>query len=144
MRSHRLIAVLAAAAVSLAACVSRPNAAAPQVLTVEAVDLGFSPPTLEVTAGQPIKLTLQNNGALEHDFSVTEIPIEGTAEEAGGSGHAAGHGDSEEPDLHVSALGGQTATLEFTPTEPGRYDFWCTVAGHKEAGMIGTLVVQAP
>jgi uncharacterized cupredoxin-like copper-binding protein len=44
----------------------------------------------------------------------------------------------------VAAAGGQSAMLEFTPSKPGTYEFWCTVAGHKEAGMTGTLVVQAP
>jgi uncharacterized cupredoxin-like copper-binding protein len=106
--------------------------------------LGFNPTTLEVTAGEPVKLMLQNNGALEHDFSVTEFPTEGTAEQTGGSDHGAGHGSGEGTGLHVAALGGQRASLEFTPSKPGTYEFWCTVPGHKEAGMTGTLVVQAP
>ena len=58
-------------------------------------------------------------------------------------GHDMG-GLSEEPELHMAAAGGQSATLEFTPSKPGTYEFWCTVSGHKEAGMNGTLVVQAP
>jgi uncharacterized cupredoxin-like copper-binding protein len=38
----------------------------------------------------------------------------------------------------------QTSTLDFTPTKPGTYEFFCTVAGHKDAGMVGTLIVKAP
>jgi uncharacterized cupredoxin-like copper-binding protein len=130
-------------ALGLSACA---GAASPseQNLTVEAVDLGFEPKTIEVTAGEPVKLMLQNTGALEHDLSVLEFPMEGTAEETGGSGHDMGHSEGEAPQLHVAALGGQSATLEFTATKPGTYDFWCTVPGHKEAGMVGTLVVAAP
>ena len=60
------------------------------------------------------------------------------------AGHDMGNMGGMEPELHVAALMGQMATLEFTPTKPGTYEFFCTVAGHKEAGMKGTLVVKAP
>ena len=33
--------------------------------------------------------------------------------------------------------------LTFTPSKAGTYEFFCTVAGHKEAGMVGTLTVKA-
>ena len=46
--------------------------------------------------------------------------------------------------LHVTATAGQTGTLEFTPTSAGTYEIWCTIAGHLDAGMLGTLVVSAP
>jgi uncharacterized cupredoxin-like copper-binding protein len=49
-----------------------------------------------------------------------------------------------EPVLHVAAEPGATNRLSFTPTKPGTYEFMCTVAGHKEAGMAGTMVVKAP
>jgi uncharacterized cupredoxin-like copper-binding protein len=141
MRKGVLASLLAVAGWTVAACTGAAGDAA-QRMTVEAQDLAFSPTRLEMRAGEPVVLTLKNNGALEHDFSIFEMPLEGTAEETGGSGH--GHGGAEEPALHVSALGGQSATLEFTASTPGTYDFWCTVAGHKEAGMTGTLVVRAP
>jgi uncharacterized cupredoxin-like copper-binding protein len=32
----------------------------------------------------------------------------------------------------------------FTPSKAGTYAVLCTVAGHKEAGMVGTLTVKAP
>ena len=54
------------------------------LIGVEAQDLAFSPMALEVSAGDRVKLTLQNNGALEHDFSIMEFPMEGKAEETNG------------------------------------------------------------
>jgi uncharacterized cupredoxin-like copper-binding protein len=33
--------------------------------------------------------------------------------------------------------------IEFTPSQPGEYEFFCSVPGHKEAGMRGTMVVSA-
>jgi uncharacterized cupredoxin-like copper-binding protein len=136
--------LLASALAVLTACSGAGNASDVQNVTLEAKELAFTPANLEVTAGEPVRLTLQNIGALEHDFSVMGFPIEGEAAEAGGSGHEAGHGEGDEPDLHVAALGGASATLDFTPTKPGTYEFWCTVPGHKEAGMTGTLVVSNP
>lgn len=38
---------------------------------------------------------------------------------------------------------GTTATVMFTPTKAGEYDFTCTISGHKEAGMVGKLVVTS-
>ena len=50
---------------------------------------------------------------------------------------------SRPTDLALTAPpGGGSGTLEFTPTEPGEYEYYCTVPGHKEAGMLGTLVVE--
>ena len=37
---------------------------------------------------------------------------------------------------------GETGTLEFTPTAAGEYQIDCNLPGHKEAGMIGKLIVK--
>ena len=36
---------------------------------------------------------------------------------------------------------GTTATVLFTPTQIGEYEFECTIPGHKEAGMVGRVTV---
>lgn len=56
-------------------------------------------------------------------------------------GHDMGH-MAETPDLHIAVKPGGTSTLTFTPTEPGEYEFNCSVTGHKEAGMVGKLIVK--
>ena len=33
-------------------------------------------------------------------------------------------------------------TFEFTPDKIGEFDIICTVPGHKESGMVGTLIVE--
>lgn len=38
---------------------------------------------------------------------------------------------------------GQSQTLRIGEIGPGEYRMWCDVPGHKEAGQIGLLVVQA-
>ncbi|MCL4867551.1 MAG: multicopper oxidase domain-containing protein [Anaerolineae bacterium] len=115
--------------------------------TLVATDIVYDKKTLEVTAGQPLKIIFRNDGFLEHDFSIMKIAHSGTVmthEDHGMGGHDMGH-MHEQPDVHVAAaMNGGSSTLEFTPSEPGEYEYYCTVAGHKEAGMVGKLIVTAP
>jgi uncharacterized cupredoxin-like copper-binding protein len=129
----------------LAACgQSQPAASAPQPLSVAAKEFAFAPAALTVKVGQPVTISLQNTGAVEHDWSVREIEISGEAKSSDGaaSGHTMG-GMGDEPKLHVAAGIGNKGTLTFTPSKPGTYEYYCTIAGHKEAGMVGTLTVSA-
>lgn len=136
--------LLAVMGLALAACSGSATLETPQAFTVEASNLKFSPATIEVTAGQPVKLTLRNRDTVEHDLSAMEIPITGmdTADEPV-AGHDMSH-MADTPDLHVVAAAGGTGSIEFTPTEPGTYQLSCTVPGHAAAGMVGSLVVKAP
>jgi uncharacterized cupredoxin-like copper-binding protein len=86
---------------------------------------------------------MTNEGALEHDFSILEMPMETMGATAV---PMEGHDMTpmaEEAQLHMAVAMGTSNTAEFTPTKPGTYEFFCTVPGHKEAGMVGTLVVMA-
>jgi len=47
-----------------------------------------------------------------------------------------------EPAVHMGAMAGMSGSVTFVPTQPGTYEFFCAVAGHKEAGMVGTLMVR--
>jgi uncharacterized cupredoxin-like copper-binding protein len=137
------IAVLAAGAALLGACASAP---VPQEFTLTAMTMTYSPSVLEVTAGVPVELTFVNQDSLEHDFSILEIPVGSvSAADPMSAEHQMEMGEAAvEPVLHVAAEPGATNHLSFTPTKPDRYEFYCTVPGHKEAGMVGTLVVNAP
>ncbi|MBM4423218.1 MAG: hypothetical protein FJ030_07475 [Chloroflexi bacterium] len=129
-------------AFALAACSG--SSTTPVDITLEAATMKYQPAMFEVMAGQPVRLTFRNNDSVEHDFSIMEIPMAtmgATAEPM--AGHDMGVMIAD-PELHMAALMGQTNTIEFTPTKPGTYEFFCTVAGHKEAGMVGTLVVKSP
>jgi uncharacterized cupredoxin-like copper-binding protein len=141
-----LMIILMFLAAALVACNGAEEAAEPlvdehQEVIVEAVDLGFTPATVEVAAGQPIKLTLQNTGALEHDFSVMEIEVADVHEEAGEHDEGDEHTMTVDPKLHVAAAAGTAGTVEFTANHAGTYEFFCSVPGHKEAGMVGRLIV---
>lgn len=137
-----LIPILVLISIVLVACGSTAQSK-PIDITLEVSSMHYQPDTIEVIAGQPVRLTFHNNDTLEHDFSIMEIPM---ATMGATAMPMAGHDSNmtTDPQLHMSALIGATNTIEFTPTKPGTYEFFCTVAGHKEGGMIGTLIVKAP
>jgi uncharacterized cupredoxin-like copper-binding protein len=134
--------VLVVSALTLSAC-AQTGGAGPAALSVEAREFAFSPDRLTVRSGQPVTVTLMNAGTVTHDFSVMTIPLSGEPEAHASepAGHDMG-AMTEEPALHVAADAGTEGTIEFTASAAGSYEFYCTVAGHKEAGMVGTLVVE--
>jgi uncharacterized cupredoxin-like copper-binding protein len=91
---------------------------------IVATDLKFTPPTIQAKVGQPLKVVLENKGVIEHDLAFPTLK----ADKASGA-------------LKVVAKPGQAVTLEFTPTAKGSYEYVCTIPGHKEAGMKGTITV---
>jgi nitrite reductase (NO-forming) len=48
----------------------------------------------------------------------------------------------DELDVHVAADRDETAEGGLRADTAGEYTYYCTVAGHREAGMEGTLVVE--
>lgn len=140
LRSLSLLAVLGGAA--LAACASEPE---PLEVSMQASEFRFEPATIEVMAGQQVTVSMQNTGTVEHDFVIMEIPMEEMATEA--DPEEEGHSSEEmgmemDPALHMAAMAGMSDSLTFVPTQPGTYEFFCAVAGHKEAGMVGSLIVR--
>jgi uncharacterized cupredoxin-like copper-binding protein/YHS domain-containing protein len=138
----RSIALLMALAAGILAGCSSLAGQSPTAIRVDAQEFSFTPAQIEVVAGQPVTITFKNTGTLEHDWSIMEIPVE-IMSAADTSQHSMA-GMTMDPQLHTSAMNGQSGTLTFTPTKPGTYEFFCTVPGHKEAGMHGTLIVTAP
>lgn len=110
--------------------------AAPQPFVVLANDsFRFEPDTLTVQSNRPVRIALKNTGALGHDLTIVGMP---SKEIRSSQAHAG------TPPNAVSAHVGprQEGSLIFTPTAPGAYEFYCAEAGHKEAGMKGTLQVS--
>ncbi len=136
----RSLAPLGAALALLTGC----SQATP--LTVTAASFKFMPAALEVHAGQAVALTLRNTDTLEHDFQVDHFPAKMTASQMKHMHQAAGMAPMDSAGgmdvVHVHTLPGQSDSITFTPTTPGTYTVYCTVPGHKEAGMTATLVVR--
>ncbi len=84
-------------------------------VSVDATITGFSPGDLEVAEGE-VTLAIANQDAFEHDFTIDE--------------------------LDVQLVMGANETVEGTfEAIPGTYTFYCSIPGHREAGMEGTITV---
>lgn len=88
-------------------------------LIVEADEFGFLPGTITVDANTPVNLILVNTGSLLHDLTVQDIGFQ------------------------IVATGGDRVTGGLVTETPGTYEFECSIPGHAQAGMTGTLIVRA-
>jgi uncharacterized cupredoxin-like copper-binding protein len=104
------------------------------VVAVRATDFAFHPAQLTLRAGVPVRLELTNEGKIEHDILFRNLKATGIRLPRGQHMHG--------EHLAAHAEPGKMAWVEFTPTEPGTYEVFCSVLGHKEAGMVGTLIVE--
>ena len=87
-------------------------------IAVTADDFAFAPDAITMQAGEDVTIVLTAED-IQHDFSVK------------GVGHV------------VHAKKGKTAQGGLRITKPGTYKFWCTVRGHRQAGMTGTITVTS-
>ena len=112
--------------------------------TVVAREMAYVPIEVKGVVGRKVTIQLKNEGLLEHDFNVLGIRASGVkAVDAGvSSAHGSAHGSAPEA-VHVAAGPGKTSTLTFTPLVAGEFPVACSVPGHREAGMVGTLTVTA-
>ena len=112
-------------------------------ITLELTDFAFGPSSVTIPAGQPVKITLDNKGLVEHDFVIEKIDASMESMQDNGSEMHHMQGGTSEAVVHAAVQTGATSTLEITVAEPGTYQFFCSVPGHKEAGMTGELIVVA-
>jgi FtsP/CotA-like multicopper oxidase with cupredoxin domain len=108
-------------------------------------DVTAMAPTLTVKAGEPLTVTLENaHGQYaptgdSHDFAV--IPILDDIPTLAATGALADEvlWDSAIPKLFT----GESGEVTFTPDEPGRYVYVCTLPSHAARGMIGDFIVES-
>jgi uncharacterized cupredoxin-like copper-binding protein len=94
------------------------GATSAEAVQVEFVDLAFEPSELSIPADTDVPFTFVNGGALPHNFTIDEPAISS--------------GDVN-PDASAEAVVNVPA---------GDYEYYCSIPGHREAGMVGTLTAQ--
>jgi nitrite reductase (NO-forming) len=87
-------------------------------VTLNAIDINWEEKELTIPADTDVTITVVNKGLLQHDFVIDDLQIKS--------------------DL---LNGGDTADITIN-APAGSYEYYCSVPGHKEAGMVGTLTVQ--
>jgi outer membrane protein assembly factor BamB len=92
-------------------------AGAAGAVEVHTVDLAFEPKELSIAADTDVTITVVNKGALQHDFII------------------------ENTDFGTEILDGGASTELVVNLSAGTYTYFCSVPGHREAGMQGTLTV---
>ncbi|MFZ5817023.1 MAG: cupredoxin domain-containing protein [Bacillota bacterium] len=107
----------------LTACGGGGGGGATKEITVEMGANGewkFKPDRVEVNKGDNVKVTLVNKDpAQPHTFVVPALNVKSQ---------------------QVAA--NQTSTVTFTANTVGEHDLICDVPGHKDAGMVGKLIVK--
>ena len=85
---------------------------------ISATEMAFTPDELTLQAGEPLNVTVVNDGDVFHDF---DLPA---------------------ADVHLNLEPGEQATVAITIDEPGAYQATCTVPGHAGAGMTLSIDVR--
>ncbi len=109
---------------------------------IRMTNFAFTPDVLEVNAGDVLEIAIQNVEPVLHDFTIDKIGADVHISYLGGTGE---HAHSEAPrdaDVHFALTEPGSGVVHLRVYEPGEYVFYCTVPGHREAGMEGTLIVR--
>ncbi|MBI3734072.1 MAG: cupredoxin domain-containing protein [Chloroflexi bacterium] len=131
-RSTMAAAVLVTTLLALAACGGPSSGGAPTSATsvssgaksivVSATEFKFDPPDQTFKAGEKVKISLTNKGAVIHTWILL--------------------GADGKEIIKLKADPGKTDAKEFTAPAAGSYQIVCDEAGHKESGMVGKATVQ--
>ena len=86
--------------------------------TVTGSAFKFAPATLSVNKGDTVKITFKNSGGM-HDLVIDEFNVATKVLQTGGE-----------------------ETVEFVANKAGTFEYYCSVANHRQMGMVGTLTVK--
>ena len=98
----------------------------------------FMPERVEVRTGEQIKFVIRNNGELDHEFVLAT-----TAENLKHAEAMKKNPDMEHDDPNAKRVPPKKADeIVWKFTKKGTFEYGCLIPGHREAGMIGTVVVK--
>jgi len=81
---------------------------------------GVTNPDLTVRPGQDIRLVLLNGDGMPHDLAIPDLNVQ----------------------IAMITTNGEAREAVFKTGETGIFAYFCTISGHRQAGMEGKLIVQ--
>jgi uncharacterized cupredoxin-like copper-binding protein len=102
-------------------------------------DMRFRPARIDVRQGETLRFRVHNNGRVMHEFVI------GTpADNARHAELMAKFPDMEHDEPYMAHVPpGTTGVIVWTFNRAGRFEFACLIAGHYQAGMVGSIQVRA-
>ena len=110
-----------------------------QTVRTSLKDYSFTPSQLVLRQGVPYKLQIVNEGTVKHYFTAPEFfkaiatrKVQSNAD-----------GEIKAPYfLALEVFPGRSLDLYFVPVKKGTYHLLCTIKGHAEQGMTGSIVIE--
>ncbi|WP_394237609.1 plastocyanin/azurin family copper-binding protein [Niallia oryzisoli] len=104
-------------------------------INVQPSQFSYNPRKVFVKKGQNVSLILKNEDSIDHDIEIKNSPFD-----VNGTGNHQDH-INKKGEFHLHAPAGKQAKITFTPLKQGTYEFFCTIPGHMEKGMVGFLII---
>lgn len=110
-----------------------------QTVPVILKEFSYTPSNLRFVAGTPYKLQIQNKGTIKHYFTsegffkaIATRKVQSNAD-----------GEIKAPYfLALEVFPGRSLDLYFVPVKKGTYKLHCTIEGHEDQGMHGTILIE--
>ena len=91
-------------------------------VSMEMGEMYFDPDSVSADAGSTLEISFENAGNQLHDFTIDDL---------GGER------------VHVEVAAGESDSVTLNiPDDSGEIEFYCSVPGHRESGMEGTISIN--
>jgi uncharacterized cupredoxin-like copper-binding protein len=98
----------------------------------------FAPNSLHFRRGEQVQFDLRNEGELEHELVIGSLDANRKHAEEMSADPEMAHEDPNAKRLGPKEFG----VLSWQFTKAGTFEYACLIPGHREAGMVGTIVVE--
>ena len=89
-----------------------------RTIEIDAFSFGYEPDSIRLTEGEKIRLIVTNNENIRHTFTVPKLNID------------------------VNLRANSVEEIDFIAPMTGDIEFFCTVFGHRPAGMEGNIHIE--
>lgn len=88
-------------------------------ITIKVKEFSFDPDSFNVNKGDKVVITLKNEGKLPHNLVISEFNVR-----------------------TITLKPGEEDVISFIADKKGSFTYYCSIPGHRDAGLVGTLNVK--